>query len=222
MSLILNIDTALETAVVCLAKDGEVLQAAVNAEQKDHAAWLHPAIGNLLQQTEITLHQLDAISVSIGPGSYTGLRVGLSAAKGFSYALSIPLIAVGTLEILAASVKDIAADLICPLIDARRMEVYAALYDKKMTEKIPPHSLVVDSSVFSQLLQVHTILFCGSGSKKLQSVLHNNNASFTEIHSTIHAFARLSQKYFSENKFTDLAYSEPLYVKEFHTTARKD
>lgn len=222
MSLLLNIDTALETAWVSLSNDGEVLQSASSTEQKDHAAWLHPAIRTLLQHTEITLHQLEAVAVSIGPGSYTGLRVGLSAAKGFCYALNIPLIAVGTLEILASAVKDEATDLVCPLIDARRMEVYAAVYDKTMTEKMAPHALLIDESSFSQWLDTHHILFCGSGSKKLQNLLSNKNAAFTSHGVATHAFARLSQKYFLEKKFADLAYTEPLYIKEFYTTARKD
>jgi len=222
MSLLLHIDTALDTASVFISRNGEVLQADINTEQKDHAAWLHPAIQAMLQQTGFSLGELEAVAVSIGPGSFTGLRVGLSAAKGFCYALKIPLIAVGTLELLASSVKDEATDLICPLIDARRMEVYTALYDKTMTEKIPPFALVIDESSFSEWLLQYHILFCGNGSKKLQSLISSKNASFTVHDAVAHAFARLSHKYFLEKKFADLAYSEPLYVKEFYTPARKD
>lgn len=222
MSLILNIDTALETASVSIAKEGKVLEQAVSAEQKDHAAWLHPAVNILLQKTGILLHQLDAVAVSIGPGSYTGLRVGLSAAKGFCYALNIPLLTIGTLESIAESMKEKAIDLVCPLIDARRMEVYAAVYDKNLTQIAAPYTCIIDGSSFSQFLSSHYVLFCGNGSKKLQIVLANPYAAFTPDGATTDAFARLSQKCLLENKFADLAYTEPLYLKEFYSPARKD
>lgn len=222
MSLVLNIDTALESASVSIAKDGVVVQQAGNAEQKDHAAWLHPAVNSLLQQTDILLQQLDAVAVSIGPGSYTGLRVGLSAAKGFCYALNIPLLAIATLESIAETVKEKAVDLVCPLIDARRMEVYAAVYDKNMTQIASPHACIIDGSSFSQFLSSHHVLFCGNGSKKLQKILNDPNAVFIDDGATTDAFARLSQKYLLENKFADLAYTEPLYIKEFYSPFRKD
>lgn len=222
MSLILNIDTALEGAAVCLANNGNVLQLESSNEQKDQAAWLHPAIDKLIKQEGCSLRDLQAVAVSIGPGSYTGLRVGLSAAKGFCYALGIPLITVGTLEILAASVQHAAADLICPLIDARRMEVYAAVYTKELTEKIPPHALVLDTTSFRDLLSEHPVLFCGSGCKKLQDLVSDPNAVFSSSPPDPQAFARLSFSHFSGKKFAKLAYSEPLYIKEFYTPARRN
>ncbi len=222
MSLILHIDTALEGAAVSLARNGRVLQLESSHEQKDHAAWLHPAIDRLIKQEGCTLRDLQAVAVSIGPGSYTGLRVGLSAAKGFCFALDIPLITVGTLEILAASVQNAAADLICPLIDARRMEVYAAVYTKDLTEKQPPHSLLVDSNSFHELLSAHPILFCGSGSKKIQDLISHPNAVFSASSPDPQAFAHLSLRYFSHQQFAALAYAEPLYIKEFYTPARRN
>lgn len=222
MSLILNIDTALETATVSLVMDGKLISAASSTDQKDHASWLHPAIHGVLQQNEINLHQLDAIAVSIGPGSYTGLRVGLSAAKGLCFALHIPLITIGTLEILAETARGEAIDLVCPLIDARRMEVFTAIYDKSMTLLEPPHALILNDRSFSHILEKHPVIFFGSGSKKLQPLINNPHAAFKPDGSVTEAFARLSQKSLEENKFADLAYSEPLYIKEFHTTARKD
>ncbi|MGQ0739659.1 MAG: tRNA (adenosine(37)-N6)-threonylcarbamoyltransferase complex dimerization subunit type 1 TsaB [Bacteroidota bacterium] len=220
MSFILNIDTALETASVCLSQEGEVLQSAINDKQNDHAAWLHPAIHDLLNKTGKGLKDLQAVAVSIGPGSYTGLRVGLASAKGFCYALDIPLITVGTLDILAHAVQQEAADLICPLIDARRMEVYAAVYEKNLAEKTPPYACLLDKNSFMQLLSGHSILFCGNGSKKLQTVLSHPNALFSATAATPLSISRLSQKKFAEKIFADLAYSEPLYVKEFYTPAR--
>ncbi|MBM3416413.1 MAG: tRNA (adenosine(37)-N6)-threonylcarbamoyltransferase complex dimerization subunit type 1 TsaB [Bacteroidetes bacterium] len=222
MSFILNIDTALESAFVSIVKDGEVLQVAASNDQKDHAAWLHPAISSLAKQTGITLNRLNAVAVSIGPGSYTGLRVGLSAAKGFCYALDIPLIAIGTLQLLAASVQDKSVDLICPLIDARRMEVYAALYDKNVQEIKPPHARVLNEHSFMEWLNSQVVLFCGMGSKKLRPLQHHPNAFFIESVISPQSFGRLSQKSYMEKQFADLAYSEPLYVKEFYSPARKE
>src|SRR5689334_17760726 len=127
MSLVLNIDTAVETASICLSEDRKILQVSINENQKDHAAWLSVAIQNMMINAGYRLNQLHAIGITIGPGSYTGLRVGLSAAKGLCYALNIPLITIGTLEMMAFAAKDEPADLLCPLIDARRMEVFTAL-----------------------------------------------------------------------------------------------
>src|SRR5205814_5136447 len=145
MALIFNIDTALEIASLGLAEDGIMIQSIENDQQKDHAAWIHVAIKNLFEKTGKTIDQLDAVAVSNGPGSYTGLRVGLSTAKGLCYALNIPLITVGTLQVMALNAVQALAKsdlqsadhggenelgdiLFCPMIDARRMEVFTAVY----------------------------------------------------------------------------------------------
>ena len=222
MSLILNIDTALETAAVCLARDGEVVNAMMNSEQGDHAAWLHPAIADLLKQNGNSFNDLDAVAVSIGPGSYTGLRIGLAAVKGFCFALQVPLIPVGTLEIMAHTVKDQATGFIGPLIDARRMEVFTAIYDKDLGERIVPHALILDENSFGSILVLNKILFCGSGSRKLQTVLSHSNASIIEMGVTHYSLAKMSYKYFLEKRFADIAYIEPMYLKDFHSSARKD
>jgi len=167
MSLILNIDTALDTASVCLSKDGNVLQFSSSENQKDHASWLHSEIAGLLQKSGKTIKDLDAVAVSVGPGSYTGLRVGLAAAKGFCYALDIPLITINTLKIIALAVKDEAIDIICTLIDARRMEIFTAVYDKDLREKISPHAMLVDENSFASVLSSGKILFCDNGAKNL-------------------------------------------------------
>lgn len=220
MSLILNIDTALENASVCLAESGKVMDESVNNIRQDHAAWLHPAIDILLKKNNTSLSQLSAIAVTIGPGSYTGLRIGLSAAKGFCYALSIPLITINTLEIIARTVKEEAAALICPLVDARRMEVFTALYDTNMQVLKEPHNLVVDENSFSEILSTQKILFCGNGSKKLQAVIHSTNATFNTMDYTTAKMAPLAAEYFMQRKFADLAYTEPLYLKEFYFPAK--
>lgn len=222
MSLILHIDTALETAKACLSANGMLLQERSNPEQQDHAAWLHPAIESLLQECGKSFSDLTAVAVSMGPGSYTGLRVGLSAAKGFCFSLQVPLIGIGTLELIAESVKDEAVELICPMIDARRMEVYTAIYDKTLKEIMVPQAMILDENSLAGTLAAHPILFCGNGSKKLQGLIRHPHAAFTSDGASTAAFVRLSQKFLLENKFTDLAYAEPLYVKEFYSPARKE
>jgi tRNA threonylcarbamoyladenosine biosynthesis protein TsaB len=221
MSLILNIDTSVETASVCLAKDGEALWLAVNEKQKDHASWLHPAIVEMLQQTGHGVSDLQAVAVSIGPGSFTGLRVGLSTAKGLCYARQIPLITIGTLEMMAFAAKDEMADLLCPLIDARRMELFAAVYDKTLSQIVLPQAMIVDSTSFAALLSFNKILFLGNGCKKLQTVITSTNAIFSNITGNASHLAQLSQKRFKNNEFAALAYAEPLYLKEFYSPARK-
>jgi tRNA threonylcarbamoyladenosine biosynthesis protein TsaB len=217
MAVLLNIDTALDTASVCLSSNGEQLGYLANDRQKDHAAWLHTAIRELLKKQSIATGQLNAIAVSIGPGSYTGLRIGLSAAKGLCYALGIPLITVGTLEVIAFAAKENETDLICPLIDARRMEVFAAVYNKSLLEIVEPMALIVTKNSFSNLLLTNRILFCGNGHKKLQSVLCHENAIFRDSPATASDLAQLAIKYWKDKRFANLAYIEPLYVKEFYS-----
>jgi tRNA threonylcarbamoyladenosine biosynthesis protein TsaB len=215
MSLILNIDTALETASVCLSEDGNTLQLSFSEDQKDHASWLHTEIARVLKKSGHGVKDLDAVAVSIGPGSYTGLRVGLAAAKGFCYALDIPLITVNSLSIIAFAVKDEATDIICPLIDARRMEVFTAIYDKELVEKISPHATVLDEKSFASQLLTGKILFCGNAVKKLQPLISNDNAFYTTVTADASHLAQLSFACYKNKEFADLAYVEPLYLKEF-------
>jgi tRNA threonylcarbamoyladenosine biosynthesis protein TsaB len=221
MSLVLNIDTALESASICLARDEEIISLAINENPKGHAAWLHSTVADMLQKNNYTPNQLEAIAVSIGPGSYTGLRVGLSAAKGFCYALHIPLIAINTLKVIAFAVKDEATNLICPMIDARRMEVFVAIYDKFLRENSAARALLLDETSFSSLLSTDKILFCGTGSKKLQPLLTNVNASFSNTSSNASHLAALAQISFINKEYADLAYTEPLYLKEFYSPVSK-
>ncbi|MDZ4794585.1 MAG: tRNA (adenosine(37)-N6)-threonylcarbamoyltransferase complex dimerization subunit type 1 TsaB [Bacteroidota bacterium] len=221
MNLILNIDTAVETASVCLANEEGMISLAVNANQKDHAGWLHSAIAALLQKNNSRPAQLDAVAVSIGPGSYTGLRVGLAAAKGLCYALQIPLISIPTLEMMAFAVKEEATELICPLIDARRMEVFTAVYTTKLEEIVPACALILDESSFSAELLNGPVLFCGNGSKKLQALTTHPHASFSQTTANASHMVLLSQNCFVKGQFADLAYSEPLYIKEFYSPTRK-
>ena len=220
MALILHIDTAVEGASVCLAREAALLQPAMTNRQKDQSGWLHTSIRQLMDGEHLGMDQLDAVAVTIGPGSYTGLRVGLSAAKGFCFALNIPLIAINTLEMMAFGVNRTEKDaLICPMIDARRMEVFTAVYDNGLQQVMPPCAMILDGTNFVHLLADHKMVFSGNGSTKLKQVLSHPNASFSTIVSTAEDMVPLAGRYFEEKRFENLAYTEPLYVKEFYSAA---
>ena len=223
MALILNIDTAVESASICLASDDNILELSINENQKDHAAWLHSAIADLLKKSGKNINNLDAVAVSIGPGSYTGLRVGLASAKGLSYALNIPLLAIGTLKMIAVAAKEKSnvATYICPLIDARRMEVFTSLYDRSLNEINAPSAMIIDENSFADILASEKILFCGSGSKKLQTIIKSENALFNYEAANAAHLSQLSYYSFRNREFADLAYAEPLYIKEFYSSPHK-
>jgi tRNA threonylcarbamoyladenosine biosynthesis protein TsaB len=223
MSLILNIDTAIASASVCLSDDGKVIDMLHNDQPKDHAGWLQPAIQNVLEKNNFSAKDLKAIAVTIGPGSYTGLRVGLASAKGLCFALNIPLITVNTLLLLASSIRDRAEEWIIPLIDARRMEVFTAMYDSELREKISPYSTILEPGIFSNWLNSGKIIFCGNAVNKLRSVLlPHDNATFLESSANAIHLARLSGSLFALKNFADLAYVEPLYVKDFYSIQGKN
>lgn len=224
MSLILHIDTATETAGVYLAWEGVMIAAAINQHQQDHAKWIHPAIDQLMKESGYGLPSLKAIAVTAGPGSYTGLRVGMATAKGLCYALSIPLITESTLKVMAASViwqsstpPTPVSTLYCPIIDARRMEVFAAVYDEKLEERLTPCAIILSENSFKQELDSSVILFFGSGTGKWQSICHHPNAAFTGVFSVGQAFSTLAYSSYENNQHTPLAYAEPVYLKEFYT-----
>jgi len=222
MALILNIDTSTETASVCLSKEGRILLLKKNDQQKDHASWLHVAIKQLMEEAGIELNLIDAVAVTIGPGSYTGLRVGLSAAKGICFALEKPLITVNTLLVMASAIKHEAADLLCPMIDARRMEVFTAIYTKELEAIKKPMAMIIDENSFSEELQSNTICFSGSGSIKLKATLKNPNAVFSDVLFDATHLVTLAEPLYEKKQFADLAYTEPLYLKEFYSpTAKK-
>jgi len=224
MSLILNIDTAGTEAHVSFSEDGKLLHLLRNESQKDHASFLQAAIHDLTKKAGIALASIEAVAVTAGPGSYTGLRVGLSSAKGICYALNKPLIALSTLEVLTVSAlltQNSLPDgsLFCPMIDARRMEVYTAIYDKDLKPWLTPRPLILNELSFEKELSVYPILFFGTGSAKWASVCTHPKASFTKVALEPEAMARLSHSKLADRLFTDLAYSEPFYLKEFQTLA---
>jgi len=227
MSLILNIDTALDTAYISLAEDEKGLGYAINESTNDHAAWIQTAISKLLKDAERRPADLSVIGVSIGPGSYTGLRIGLSTAKGLCFALKIPLVTINTLEVMAFSaLQEIKSDdagflsqdlLICPMIDARRMEVFTAVYNATSDQVYEPHARVLEPSAFEELLERQKMLFLGNGSIKFQHICQNANAIFKKLALNPFALSAITYKNFIGNNFATLAYAEPLYLKEFFT-----
>lgn len=220
MSLILHIDTAVQTASICLAKNKEVLAEQVNPSQKDHAAWLHVAIAEMFATQPYALNDLDAVAVSAGPGSYTGLRVGMSSAKGLCYALGIPLITVNSLEMMCMAAPQKEGWLYCPMIDARRMEVFTAIYDKELQPVMPPKNLVLDQDSFKDVLASRPIAFFGNGSEKFRTILNNEHAEFVDVVTTAKHMIILADEAFQQNNVADLAYAVPYYGKEFYTPAQ--
>jgi len=227
MSLILNIDTATEIAHVSLSKSGVILDSDNNTDQKEHGSFLQPSIQKLLKNNSIAIESIDAVAISIGPGSYTGLRVGMASAKGICFALQKPLIAVNSLEIIACAAIleksdkiDLSNSLICPMIDARRMEVFTALYNQNLDKILEPQAMVIDSNSFENHFLVNKILFVGNGAKKWELICKSENAFFTQNSNNLLAMNKLSFKKYENKDFSELAYSEPSYLKEFFDSSK--
>lgn len=224
MSLLLNIDTALDKAIISIAKDGKILQEAVNNEQRDHGAFLQPAIQLITKKAGIRLQQLDTIAVVSGPGSYTGLRVGMATAKGLCYALDKPLITIGSLNVLAyqaiqqqqlVNQNDIPT-LYCPMIDARRMEVFTAVYDRHFIPVLEPCAMIVEKNIFANQLLKNKMIFLGNGVAKWRQISTHENAEFFDAQTNALYMSELSYDKYLRKIFDDIAYTEPMYVKEFY------
>jgi len=219
VSWILNIDTAVQTASVCLAKDEKSIAVKINSSQNDHASWLHAAIVSLLQEHKVQMKDLAVIAVSAGPGSYTGLRVGMATAKGLCYALQIPLILISTLRMMAVSALKEKADFFCPMIDARRMEVFTAVFDESLKEIEEPRNQILSNTCFQNLLEHGQVIFLGNGSIKFKTIVTHPNAFFKNIETTAVQMTGLAYEKMNKKDFANLAYSEPFYGKEFYSPA---
>ena len=219
MANILIIDTAVEVAGICLTQDGTLAGLAINREQKEQAGWLQPAILNLMNQASLQFSDLDAIAVAAGPGSYTGLRVGMASAKGLCYALSKPLIAINTLTIMANAASKLATphQLICPMIDARRLEVYTAIFDQKLNLVLDPLALILEPNSYDPWLVDQELLFFGNGSEKFRKICKNHHALFPDIQLDVTNCIDLAQEMFENKAFSDLIYAEPYYLKPFYS-----
>ena len=218
MAYILNIETATHICSVSLSKNGETIAIKESNEDKTHAELLTVFIEEILKENKIKSSSLTAIAVSEGPGSYTGLRIGVSVAKGLCYGLKIPLISVSTLEAMANGAKEkIDKDtLLCPMIDARRMEVYTALFNNKLEIMDEVHPKIIDEDSFNSILSKQSIFFFGTGANKCQTTITHENAIFSEnLFTSSEYMASLSYSKYKNNEFEDVAYFEPFYLKEF-------
>ncbi|MFT3748434.1 MAG: tRNA (adenosine(37)-N6)-threonylcarbamoyltransferase complex dimerization subunit type 1 TsaB [Agriterribacter sp.] len=219
MALILHIDTALKQANIGLADHGTLLVNIQNEDQYSHASFVQPAIQKALRQSDVSIDSIDAVGVTAGPGSYTGLRVAMASAKGLCYALNKPLLAVNTLEVMATAAieKFPGFDFYCPMIDARRNEVYTSLYTSLLDAAMPVTALILEKTSFEEALSKATVLYFGNGSIKFKNTIgHHENAFFEEINYSGAHLAKCLLKSFKHNGFQDLAYAEPFYVKDFY------
>ncbi len=219
MPYILNIETATETCSVSLSRKGKTLDLIENNEDKTHSELLTVFIETLMQRNKIGFQDLSAVAVSSGPGSYTGLRIGVSVAKGICYGLKKPLISVPTLESMAWGGVELSKEgdkLFCPMIDARRMEVYTSVFDSQLNIIEDTQAKVVDSESFSNLLIDNQIVIFGNGAEKCKSVITHPNAIFlNNFNISAQYMSELSYQKFLNEDFEDVAYYEPFYLKEF-------
>ncbi len=222
MSKILCLETSTKNCSVALTENGltvDVLEEA--SEQYSHAEKLHPFIQEILQRNKWSYNDLSAVAVSEGPGSYTGLRIGVSAAKGLAYTLRIPLIAVSTLETLARSVQA-GEGYIIPLLDARRMEVYTAVFDKDYNMIKPVWAEILHEKSFEEFLKKGPVVFTGDAVEKTKTIIRHPNAVFTEKrYPSAKEMAEKAFEKFQHKDFVDVAYFEPFYLKDFIVTRKK-
>jgi tRNA threonylcarbamoyladenosine biosynthesis protein TsaB len=226
LAKLLIIDTALEEAIVALSKDGKITCELTNKETHSHASFIQVAIEKLLQDQDMKISELDAIAVTLGPGSYTGLRVGLATAKGIAYALQKPLIGLSTLSALAAAAIQLASKSIVPpyqifsMIDARRMEVFGAVYDASLSPILPEQALVLDQTKWDSLIPQPTICI-GNGHLKTKDFTSTVEVTYLDGNYTSQVLLDLAMAKWTEGQFENLAYVGPNYLKEVYILPRK-
>ena len=224
MSLILCIETGTDICSVGIARDGELISLRESDQGRDHAKNLAVFVDELLHETNIAPNELNAIAVGMGPGSYTGLRIGVSFAKGMCYGLNIPLLAIGSLDALAeVAIEDYNAGIInvegwdnaalCPMVDARRMEVYAQVFDTDCNPLSEVCAEVVTDESFLKWRKGGKFIIFGNGASKCQEIL--TDADFINVVPSARGLAKLAHKRYEDGKFEDIAYFEPFYLKDF-------
>ena len=226
MARILLIETSTAQLSTALAEDGVVTAFRVCGEPRMQAALTAPSVKEILDEKELTVKDLDAVCVGKGPGSYTGLRVGVSTAKGLCFGAGIPLLSAGTLDVLVSEahrlgVVPAGCRAIVPMVDARRMEVYAAVFTpdgRQLTETAP---VIVGPDSFADRLAEGPVLFIGDGALKCREVLPSPNAFFAEAFPTAMAMAPLAEDAYTQKRFEDVAYFEPFYLKDFVATVSR-
>jgi len=226
MSRLILIETSTSLCSVALAVDGRIVSSIESTEARAHAAMTAPYVNDVLKEAGLSVADCDAVCVSSGPGSYTGLRVGSSTAKGLCFAAGIPLLAVGTLEILAfqaisSNVLPKDCKYIIPMIDARRMEVYTAVFSPSGQRLNEVSSSVIDSGSFEKELAEGPVLFIGDGAMKCSDVIKSPNASFIATCPKAEAMLLPAEREYNEKRFKDTAYFEPFYLKDFVATVSK-
>ena len=218
MAFILCIETATPVCSVALFENNTLIGLCEIKDGNVHASALTGLIKQCMDESAVSLNQLEGIAVSKGPGSYTGLRVGVATAKGLCYTLKKPLIAIGTLKSLAHvfRLKNPGyTGLICPMIDARRMEVYTAVYDQSLEEISPVEARIIDSSSYAEMLSSSRIAFLGSGAEKCKETIKSDNAFFFNTMCSAKGMGIFAYEKLRTGQFEELAYFEPDYLKEF-------
>jgi len=216
LAIILNIETATKNCSVSLAKKGKVIAIKeLNNGNYSHAEVLHPFIVAILKEADLTSKEIDAVAVSKGPGSYTGLRIGVSAAKGLCFAFDKPLISIETLRSLAQAIS-VEEGFIVPLLDARRMEVYAAVFDKDIEQVRSTQAEIIDENSFGEYLDTDKVFFLGDGAHKCKQLITHKNAFFIDDKfPSAKEMALLSYQKYKISDLEDVAYFEPFYLKDF-------
>ena len=227
MSKILNIETSTTVCSVSLSENGICKCFRENFNGNNHSELIGVFVQGVLAEAAIEPKDLDAVSLSIGPGSYTGLRIGTSFAKGLCYGSDLKLITIPTLKIIAQNAKEkysIEEDaLICPMIDARRMEVYCCFYDRALNEVRETQPEIIDENSFAEILQSKKVYFCGNGAAKCKQYLTHENAIFLDdVYPLATSMIALAEDAFAKNDFADVAYFEPFYLKAAHVTVPKN
>ena len=224
MSFILHIETASNKCSVAVSHDNKLLASKESDIKNSHSAVITLFIEEIIKEAGISIKSIDAVAVSKGPGSYTGLRIGMSTAKGLCFALDKPLITLNTLQTMAHRLTQeyikknihIKNHLFCPMLDARRMEVYYALFDLENKEIEPTAAEIITSNFLEKQLSNNKIIFFGDGAEKCKSIINHKNAIFIDdIFPSAIGMVELAFKKFNENQFDDVAYSEPFYLKDF-------
>ncbi|MDR1197431.1 MAG: tRNA (adenosine(37)-N6)-threonylcarbamoyltransferase complex dimerization subunit type 1 TsaB [Prevotellaceae bacterium] len=225
MSKILSIESGTSVCSVALSQDKKVIALRKSDGEFAHAAKLSVFIDEILKRKNIGVADLDAVAVSEGPGSYTGIRIGVSTAKGLCFGANKPLIAVGSLQSLAklavAEAKPLPDMLLCPMIDARRMEVYTALFDSNANMINQVSAQIIDGNTYTELLKTNKIIFFGSGAEKCKTLINSPNAIFADIKASAKGMTDIAAEKFANSDFVNIAYFEPFYLKDFVVTTSK-
>ncbi len=233
MALILHIETSTPVCSAALSRDGHLLKLIETNDPRSHASRLAPFIDELLKFSKLSISDLDAISVSLGPGSYTGLRIGVSTAKGLAYAATLPIIGISTLQALAnrvimenkAELKDLVTDnfLLCPMIDARRMEVYTAFFSPTLKLVRAVQADIIETNTYLEYLESGPVVFFGNGSDKCREIIKHPNAIFFEgLEPSGRFMIQLAESAWERQEFVNTAYFEPFYLKDFIATIPKN